>query len=384
MSHLGFYRVKDGEVTYTDPFFAAMLAEMHPATEHVLLLDVTGIAGSARGAYIRVAVFLGPDEKVRFAFNLRGIRRDDNLTGFKAHASDTSGWRDLPAREAAGETLIVDDPGPLKSPQGMSSYIQVRGVKKTENIIIAAVLNEGRMLVRHKFFSAVLGKPVQGVDASAPGPAYVTDFEPRREGFHPISGVGLRQVLMDSLGAARAATARFSKIEVRAGRGSFYGLVVDGTRHLAVSVTDPAYLRHYEFFWDGPDGLKPLTGVTKIDEKGGSGDAGRGPYHLIPVAQAGGAERLLVFRRGERAAAVAGLWPLDKWIAAMEPLVEADPKALAEAGIGMDIVRRAVARDRWLDYCARFLEAYPSFEVKTYSDEWKRGECVRAVERPKH
>jgi len=379
MGHL--YQMKDGEVAYMDPFFGAVLAAMHPDTEHLLWLDVTGIAGSARGAYIPVAVFLGPDEKVKFAFNLRGIKRDDNVTGFKAHASDTSGWRDLPAREAAGEVLIVDDPGPLKTPEGMSSYIQIRGVKKTEDVIIAAVLNEGNILVRHKFFSAVLGKPVQGVDASAPGPAHVVDFEPRQEGFHPMSGVILRKALIDSLGPARAATARFSKVTVTGGRGSFYGLTIEGSRYLAVGVTDYLY-GGYQFFWDGSDGLKPVASVTKVDQKDKAGDAGSGPYHLIPVAEAGSAERLIVFRSGQRGAPIAGMWPLQKWLAAMERLVEADPKALPDAGIDMEAVRRA-AGDRWLARCARFLSAYPSFEVKTYSDEWKRGECVRLIRSPR-
>ena len=84
-------------------------------------------------------------------------------------------------------------------------------------------------------------------------------------------------------------------------------------------------------------------------------DEVRGPYHLIPLSEAGSAERLLVFRRGERGAPVAGLRPLQKWLAEMEPpLVEPDPNALSDAGIDMEVVRRAARSDRWLARCERF------------------------------
>lgn len=300
------------------------------------------------------------------------------FTAFTAHASDTSGWRDLPAREAASGVLIVDDPGPLKTPQGMSSYIQIRGVSKRPDGIIGAVMNEGDILVRHKFFSAVLGKPVHGIDAGAPGPAYVTDFEPRQEGLHMMSGVTLRQALIDGLGGPRAAAARFSRQSARAGRGSFYGLAIGGERYLAVQMTDSAEYRDYDFFWDGPGGLKPVAAATKVAEKHKPADLAPfdRSYHLIAVAEAGSAERLLVFRRGQRSAAVAGLWPLAAWLAKMEALVEADPKALPDAGVDTSLLRRGAGSDAWMAACERFLSAYPSFEVKTGSDEWRRAACV--------
>jgi len=316
------------QVWYTEPFLGAVLGAMHPGTEHLLLLEVKSYDRRWRDERIRLAVFVGPDERVKLAFDLRRIKDLGNFRAFTARVSDVAGLRDLPAREVGGGVLIVDDPGPLQRPRaGVAGGVGIHvygGTNPPENGILS-LNDEGDFRVRHKFFSAVLGKPVQGIDASEPGPAYVVDFEPREEGFHPMSGVALRQVLLDSLGPARAATARFSTIEVRAGRGSFYGVVLDGARYIAVNVTDPAHLRGYEFFWDGPDGLKEIKTVTRIEEKGGTGDAGRSPYHLVPVAEAGTAERLIVFRRGQRGAAVAGLWPLAEWLKKMEPLVDADP-----------------------------------------------------------
>lgn len=93
-----------------------------------------------------------------------------------------------------------------------------------------------------------------------------------------------------------------------------------------VSITDPVHLRQYEFFWDGPDGLNPVAGITPFAESESRGprEGGILPHYLIPVAEAGSAERLVVFRRGERGAPIAGLWPLTKWLAAMEALFEPD------------------------------------------------------------
>jgi len=39
--------------------------------------------------------------------------------------------------------------------------------------------------------------------------------------------------------------------------------------------------------------------------------------------------------------------------------------------------------DAWVARCERFLSAYPAFEVKASSDEWRRGECVGVVTRPR-
>ena len=88
MGHL--YRVKDGEVAYMDAFFGAVLAAMHPATEHLLWLEVTSLGFVAwSGERVQVAVFLGSNEKVKFAFDLRRLKSLWNFTAFTARASDT-------------------------------------------------------------------------------------------------------------------------------------------------------------------------------------------------------------------------------------------------------------------------------------------------------
>jgi len=308
------------QVPYTEPFWGAVLGAMHPATEHLLLLEARSYDPRWRDERIRLAMFVGPDERVKLAFDLRRIKGLGNFRAFTVKALGMADFPVLPAREVSGGILVVDDPGPLQSPKGGAGGAGIHiygGAKPPENGVLS-LNNEGDFLVRHKFFSGVLGKPVQGVDASAPGPAYVVDFEPRQDELRQITEASLRQALADGLGPGRAATARLSKVTARGGRGSIYGLVMDGARYLVVDVTDPADRRHYEFFWDGPDGLKPVAQVTKLAEKGRGRESLLGTYHLIAMAEAGAAERLLVFRRGERGAPIAGLWPLAAWLKAME------------------------------------------------------------------
>ena len=324
---------------------------------------------------------------MKLAFDLRRIKGLGNFKAFTVRVLDMAGLRGLAAREVSGGVLIVDDPGPLQTPRAGAGGVGIHlygGTNPPENGIVS-LNNEGDVLVRHKFFSAVLGKPVQGVDASTPGPAYVVEFEPRQEEFRLMAGVGLRQALIDGMGGPRAATARFSSVSARAGRGTFYGVVVGGERYLAVQVTDSAELAQYDFFWDGADGLRPVAAVTSVTEKYSPSDLARSnrSYQLIRLADAGPAERLMVFRRGQRGAAVAGLWPLAEWFAKMEPLVEADAKALPDAGVDMSLVSREARTDAWMAACERFLTAYPSIEVKTASDEWRREVCARGAMQPR-
>jgi len=63
--------------------------------------------------------------------------------------------------------------------------------------------------------------------------------------------------------------------------------------------------------------------------------------------------------------------------------LDADPKALDDAGVDMSLVAREARSDAWMAACERFLSAYPSFEVKTASDEWRRAACVRGAMQPK-
>ena len=378
--------VECNKILRMEVFFAAVAWRDASRDRASLLVErKSDDRGPGRGEPFRMAVFLGSDEKRRFAFDLRGIRRASDLTAFTVRVFDKSGLRDLRAKDVSDGVLIVDDPGALQLPQGRSAAIYVYGGTQPPANGILSVQIEGDLLVRERFFAAVLGKPVGGVDASAPAPQAMP-FAPRKENLHAMSGVSLRAALIDSLGVERAAKARFSQVSARSGRGSFYGVVLDDAQHLAIDVTDPADRKDYEFFWDGPDGLRAVTSITRITEREGRDkQANSGPYHLIRIAEAeaGAAERLLVFRRGERGAPIAGLGPLTEWLEAMAPLVEADAKALPDAGIDMNLVRREASSDAWMARCECFLSAYPSFEAKTSSDEWRRAACARGATEPR-
>ncbi len=377
--------VECNKVKRMELFFSTVLAAMHPASEHLLWLQTKAYErGPGRGEAIRVAVFLGADETVKLAFDLRQAKRAGEFGAFTVRAADTSGLRELITREPSDGILMVDDPGPLRTPRGGTARIDIYGGNNPPQNGIVSLVVEGDLAARYKFFSAVLGKPIGDSDASAAGPAYLTGFKVRQEAFELTTGVTLREALIDSLGAARAATARFSQASARAGRGSFYGLVIDGARYLVVDVTDPAEQKSYDFFWDGPDGLRPVAGIASVAEKDSRYREGAGgPYYLIPLAEAGSAERMVVFRKGERGAPIAGLWPLADWARLMEALVEADAKAHPDAGVDMQLVRGQARSNAWMARCERFLSAYPLFEVKTKSDEWRRAACVHGATEPR-
>ncbi len=308
------------KVEHMEAFFAAVLGAMHPATEHLLWQEVKSYEqGPDRGQLVRVAIFLGSDGRGRLAFDLRRSMRSAKLATFTIrtfpHGDDLK-WSD-----AGDGILIVEDPGPLPVARGFATSIAIFGGTNPPDNRIMALLVEGDVAARHRFLSAVLGAPVQGVEATAQGPAYSAELEPQAETLLRLSGVRVRQALLDTFGD-RAARARFSQVKAKSGRGNFYGVVMDGQRYLAVSITDPAHLRQYEFFWDGPGGLKPVSDLSQFAEsESRKREGGIQPHYLIPVAEAGSAERLVVFRRGERGAPIAALWPLAKWLAAMEAVL---------------------------------------------------------------
>src|SRR5262245_12942682 len=107
--------------------------------------------------------------------------------------------------------------------------------------------------------------PVQGIDANIAAAGYGAGLEPRGEQLFQLSGVRVRQALLDSFGDG-AARARFSRMKARSSRGEFYGVTMDGNRYIAILITDPADLRNYEFFWDGPGGLTAIAGVRPFAE----------------------------------------------------------------------------------------------------------------------
>lgn len=310
-----------------NPFFAAVLAAMHPETEHLLWLPVqTDAGGPGRGEIVTMAMFLGTDETVKIALDLGRIKRSAEFKTYTVRASDSSGLRDLAAREGEGGALIVDDPGPLKTRRYSGGKIMVYGGANPPANAILGVMNEGEFVARHRFFSAVLGRLVGGVDASVPGPAFVAGFVPSDEPVHEGTAAAIRAAMTDSLGAARAAGVKFGRMSVIGGDGTFYGVVVDGARHVAVNLSGLMDRQRYEFFWDGPDGLRPVAEVVAFAAKDNDVRAAlRGAYYLIPLADAGSAASLVVYRRGERGAPIAGMWPLSEKLAATEPLIESNP-----------------------------------------------------------
>jgi hypothetical protein len=144
-------------------FFGAILRAMHPATEHVLWLEKkSDERGPGQGRMIRIAVFLGADEKVKVAFNLRRVRDSAGFETVSSRAIDSSGpLRDLPGKEVGDGVWVVDYPGPALTPEAKMRIQVCAGTNPPENIILSWVTERA---AHHKFFSAVLGKPVGDAD----------------------------------------------------------------------------------------------------------------------------------------------------------------------------------------------------------------------------
>jgi hypothetical protein len=152
--------VECNKLQRVEVFFAAVLGEMHPATEHLLWLERRSYPlRDARDLPIRVAVFVGSDGQTRLAFDLRRVKSAAELQAFSARfLSQMGDLRELRAREVKDGVLIVDDPKEIGAEGGSASVRIYSGGNRPEYILSLPI--EGDLVVRHRFFSALLGKPV--------------------------------------------------------------------------------------------------------------------------------------------------------------------------------------------------------------------------------
>jgi hypothetical protein len=150
-----------------EPMLGALLSAMHPATEHVLWLMVKSLNSNlARGETVLVAVFAGADGRLKILFDLRKVAGIGAFPAFTLKRFDR--LEAYPAKIVGEGLVMVDDPGPLRSPGGIAAAILLYGGTNPPDNNIVGVISQGDFAERQRFFAAVLGLPFNEAEADVP------------------------------------------------------------------------------------------------------------------------------------------------------------------------------------------------------------------------
>jgi len=154
--------VECNKMAKIDGFLYAVLGLMHSGTEHIMWLQIkSSLFGPGKGRAINLAVFLGNDEKIKWAFDMRWA----DLGDFVARENIGGALRTLSARALRGGILVVEDPGYRAARTGRREMlVYASRARQPEPEFIVGTIIEGATADRHRFFSAVTGKPVDGME----------------------------------------------------------------------------------------------------------------------------------------------------------------------------------------------------------------------------
>jgi len=373
-----------------DALVSAIISELHPKSDRMFRFQRETRDRSQRDRPIAVAVFLARDESVKFAIDLRAFRFHRSFT-----IKSTSRWdQNLAAKRVGDGIYIVEDPGPVVPRGSGPSGIFVYGGNSPPKNNLLYIPIKGDLLVRHRFFSAVIGKPVKGRDLpegaspEAPGGGrYTAVFKQQVYGNGAMEIYGIRTAMRSKWGTERAARTRVSAKAIHLSTtGSRWSALFDpasGKRTLVFSQLRRQDTPAPEFFVHASGNLVKLSGIEVIRDTISRRSAeqramGETHYYLISWP-ASSAERIVVFREGKRVEAVAGLWPLRDQLAVLsEPLGHASEAASVE-DVDLEALRRAARRNRWFVRCLRYYEFYRQLHVKTVGDTLRWRDCVREL-----